>query len=290
VDDYGKVAALEVLSAEELPLFHYKPSISWLRIGGKGCTMRCPFCNTYRFSQTGAVRSVPMMPDEIVADAQEKQARGVAFGVNEPAPMHEFVFDTFREARAAGLDTHLATNAMWSPDALMELAPLVSAATVGLKGFDSAFFAETLGADRFTIETNIQLLLAQDVHVEISWLLIPGLTDSPEQVRSLLDCLAEMDRWPPIMVLPYYPDFTWKDPREATLGDLKEFHRILKDYRGGVYELHEESPAMNTCCTQCGRPLVRRGLAGLIITRYPTGKPKDECPQCGAKVPYVVDD
>lgn len=289
VDTYQHVSQTEVLSADDLPLFHYKPSISWLQLATRGCTMRCPFCNTYRFSQTGGVRSFRLTIEEIIAKARADRCQGISFGVNEPAPAHEFVFDTFKAARAAGLETHVATGGMWSREALRELTPFLSAATVGLKGLDASFLTGTLGSNKEAVLGNIDLLLTRGVHVEITWLVIPGLTDDAAQASDLRSRLSMHENPPPIILLPFEPGFTWREPAPARLAHLRQFHKFFIGYAAPVYEFHADSTAMNTLCTNCGRPLIRRGIAGLIITSVPGGEPRKTCPACGTPVPYVIE-
>jgi len=288
VDNYGRVTSEDFLSSEDLPLYHFKPSMTWVQYSGRGCTMRCPFCNTYNYSQVGGVRSFAMTPGQLVATAIEKRCGGIAFGVNEPATMHEFICDVFMEARDAGLQTHVATGGMWSPDALREIAPMLSAATFGLKGLKSSFLQTILGADLDAILGNIDLLMTMGVHVEFSWLVIPGETDDPAQAEPLARIVGQFDQVPPIILLPYQPAFTWN--REgAELRHLQAFRAALKNvYPGTIYEAHPESLAQNTCCPKCARPLVRRGLAGLIVTSHDGGRAKENCPGCGTPVPYVA--
>jgi pyruvate formate lyase activating enzyme len=289
VDNYGKVAAADAVYAEELPLFHYKPDRNWLRLAGRGCTIRCPFCNTFRFSQSGGVRSIPLSPEEAVRRAKELHCGGISFGVNEPAPMHEYVVDVFRAARAAGLETHVATGGMWSGDALRELVPHLTAATVGLKGLHEKFLQDQLGADKETILANIDLLLTLGVHTELSWLVIPGLSDNVLQAQELVRFLGERHMTPPIMVMQYRPDFTCRESTtESTLEELTNFRAAFENYGGTCYVLHPDSLELNTRCRQCGRTLIRRGLERAIITSHPSGTPRNQCPACGIKVPYVV--
>lgn len=291
LDQYARVTFKEPVPGEELPLYHYKPEAQWLLLAGRGCTMRCGFCNTYRYSQGGGVMSSQLLPSEVPALAKQFRASGVSFGVNEPAPMHEFVFDVFQQARAAGMDTHLATNGMWSTEPLAELLPLTCAITFGLKGMDEALYQRELGGDLPTIIANIRTAIARKVHIEISWLVIPGITDKEPQFQLLSDLLAGMGAEPPVIMLPFTPDYQWRERAPAAgLAELQRARALLrKTYSGPIYEAHEDSAENTTRCTICSKALVRRGLAGLIITKIPSGRPKNLCPQCNAPVPYVAD-
>jgi pyruvate formate lyase activating enzyme len=290
LDTYGKIAAEEVVYAEHLPLFHYRPNVGWLLIGGKGCTMRCPFCNTFRYSQTGGVRTAPQGPGEIVESAIAKRCKGISFGVNEPAPMQEFVQDTFIAAQEAGLSTHLSTAGMWRTEALRELLPHTSAVTLGLKGLDESTLAKSFGGDKGTIVEVLKTLLVRQIHVEVSWLVIPGMSDRPQDAEELLGILGAFEAHPPILLIPFTPDYTWAGNHEASgLRELQQFRRNFAGYKGSVYELHPDSAELNTRCTKCSRPLIRRGITGLIVTSFNDGRPKDKCASCGTPVPYVIE-
>lgn len=282
----NRVTTREVVLGEHLPLYHYKPDIDWLLLGGKGCTMRCPFCNTWRQSQSGATPSTPLDAEGEIAVSASRGIRGVSFGVSEPAPMQEFLEVLFPLAKGAGLDTHVATSGMWNPEPLRDLVPHLGAATIGLKGYDSAFYRSQLGGELEVISHNIELLTVMGVHVEISWLVIPGVTDQPDQVARFRRLAEALTPVPVVILIPYHPAARWDSPAAATLADLQRVHALFDGYPMNVYEQHPDSAAQNTCCSKCARPLIRRGLAGLIITSEPSGRPKSTCPTCGTPVPY----
>lgn len=288
VDSWGKATAVDHLHGENLPLFHHRPGLSWVRIAGRGCTMRCPFCNTWRFSQAGGVRLVRFLPQEAVALAREGGSGGISFGVSEPAPMHEFVYDTFMEAREAGLETHVATGGMWSTAALREMAPVCGAFTFGLKGLSEEFHQRELGSDLGVVLANIEMLSAIGAHVELTWLLIPGVSDGEDHARVLVEFLHGLERRPPVIILPYLPDYTWTGKSQPSgLEELRRFHHLLAPYEGSRYILHPDSPEMNTRCRGCGKTLVRRGLARMVVTGEGAEDRDHGCPQCGTPLPFA---
>lgn len=292
LEHYGKLASMDVVYSENLPLFHYKPEINWMRLGSKGCTMACPFCSTAKYSQIGAVSTRPFSPTQIVEKALSVQCRGISFGVAEPASIHEYVEDVFATAKSHGVSTHVATSGMWSPEALRDIANHIDAVTIGLKGFDPNFYQRFLNGDFAEIIKSVeQLLLLETIHVEISYLLIPGITDNREQAESFRTFVEERAPQTPILIIPYRPDFMWKtQERPGDLQDMKKFKKYFEGYGGPIYLLHPESADINTRCCSCGRTLVRRGMARAVITSQPGGGPKDRCPSCNEPVPYVIDE
>ncbi|MBI1291634.1 radical SAM protein [bacterium] len=290
LDLYGRLSHREPVYSDDLPLYHFKPGESWLQVGSRGCTMRCPFCNTWKHSQVAGSLAPPVSPEQIVEQAVAGRLSGISFGVNEPVHLHEFVYDTFVAAKQAGLHTHMATSGLWSEAPIREMAPVLDAVTVGLKGLNESFYQAELGGELPTVLEAITLLHALDVHLELTWLVIPGCTDKQGEAVALMDFLSRLGTAPPIILVPYEPSFTWSNEgNAATLEHLKAFRAHFKDYGNSVYEAHEDSAENNTRCMKCGRTLVRRGMARLVITSVPhTGRPKSECPTCGTPVPYRI--
>lgn len=292
LDTWGKLAYHEVVTADDIPLYHYMPDIDWMLLGGKGCTMACPFCNTARFSQSGAVRAVPADPDRIIDRCLKTNIHGISFGISEPAPMHEFIYDVFQLARRNNIATHLSTSGLWSLDPFQEILSVTDAVTFGMKGLSEQLYQTTLSGDLKTSLENLRIASAKSgVHVEVTWLLIPTITDRGKDIETLMKFLERVDRHPPLLLLPYTPAFTWKGAQfpAATLADLEAFRDRLTNYTGPVYTLHSDCKDLNTRCQNCGRTLVRRGMVRSVITQdVYTGKPRDKCPQCGAPAPYVV--
>lgn len=118
---YGLLTSAALDPIEKKPLYHFRPGSMILSLGSFGCNLRCPFCQNYTISQAGRDgfegQQLPMdrtSPKEIVAAAQRLEETsgniGVAFTYNEPLVGYEFVYDTARLLKEAGLAVVLVTN------------------------------------------------------------------------------------------------------------------------------------------------------------------------------------
>ncbi len=288
VDNYARLSSIDVVTSEQLPLYNFLPDGRWLLLSGRGCTMRCPFCNQAKYSQAGAVRTMAMTPDEIVAEAFNRSVTGISFGVNEPAQAHEFVYDVMLDAMREGLNTHVATAGMWDPEALREILPVLSSMTLGLKGLDEDFYQLKLGGNLQYILSNLDIVMHSEVRLEITWLLIPGVTDKAEQIEVLYNALRHHEHYPPLVLLPFVPSGQWITHEPATIEHLDRFRFMLKDYKGPVYIDHPESAHRNTACGNCGTTLVRRSIVGVQPAKDAEGNLIDHCPKCHQHVPYIV--
>ena len=228
-----------------------------------------------------------MSAPSLVQYAQSEGCQGISFGINDPAPMHEWVYDVFVEAKKAGLNTHLATSGMYSPDAVREILAVTDSITMGLKGFQDYFYSSTLGGDLKTIQENIDVILTLERGLELTWLVIPAMTDTEEALRPLKSFLERFPKKPPILLLPYSPSFTWNDPPRAELSDLEKVAYLFQGYPGQVYVIDPNSSRLGTRCPKCGKTLIRRGLTGLIISVNRDSE-KGSCPNCNSELPFVL--
>ncbi|MDK2972073.1 MAG: pyruvate formate lyase activating enzyme [Candidatus Sumerlaeota bacterium] len=284
VDNYGKVAKVELTDASALPLYHYYPASRWLLLGMKGCNFRCTFCNTSAFSQMAGVRAAFRTPDDLVAEALEHGARGIAFGINEPIVSHEFVVDVFRAAREKGLKTFAATNGTWTEEPFNEIVQTTDALTFGFKGFSTEFLMAECGGHLEFVMHNVAAASTRELHVETSYLVIDAHPDWREQAEEFGKWLAEVDPAIPAILLPLEKAFSWKGEPTARESVL-EARDILARWLHNVYIQDPDLAFHDTACRQCGKILVRRNETGTILTQSARGA----CPHCGAALPFVSD-
>jgi len=282
LDVWGRITLRRVAPSVELPLYHFKPADSWLLLGLKGCNMRCTFCNTWQYSQTGGVRSEPMLPEEIVAAARDAKACGVSFGVSEPAIAHEFVADVFKAARAAGLLTHIATSGEWNNDAFGEILALTDAVTFGAKGWNERFVSAECGGHLELLRLNIETAIARRIHAEIAWLAVESVPTLGEDASAFAAWIAERRPRTPVIVQGLKKEYSWRGEATSTEVCRAVFERIRAKLPN-VYIADGAEEAASTHCPGCGKTLVWRGPSGTTLVPL-NGT---ACPGCGAPVPLV---
>lgn len=155
-------------------------------------------------------------PEELVAlcvEARERDARvaGIAHTYNEPLVAWEYVRDVGILAHETGLANTLVSNGCAQSWVIDQLAPLVDAANIDLKGFTEEYYrwcgAGMKGFD--TVRACIQRLAAEpSCHLEVTCLVVPGKNDDPAQMRALSSWLASVDPDITLHVTRYFP--RWK--------------------------------------------------------------------------------
>lgn len=196
--NYGRVTSLALDPIEKKPFAHFRPGTKVLSVGSYGCNLRCPFCQNAAIACAGE-HDVPwreIAPAELAdlaASLVPEGNIGIAFTYNEPLVGFEFVRDTARLARERGLANVLVSNGYVNDGPLREVAPLIDAANIDLKGFTQSFY-DFVGGDLATVKHTIEVLAAEPgCHLEVTTLVIPGLNDSEQEIGAAAQWLASLD-------------------------------------------------------------------------------------------------
>jgi len=277
---YAEVVASGLDPIEKKPLYHFHPGRPILSIAASGCNLHCAFCQNWNISQARDGVTRRLEPDAAVAMAAEMDSVGIAYTYSEPLVWYEYVRDTARLAREAGLSNVVVTNGFLSPGPLAELAPLLDAANVDLKSMDDRFYRKVCKARLQPVLDTIATLHDAGVHLEITNLVIPGHNDADAQIEALVDFVAGVDRAIPLHFSAYRP--AWKFEVSATpvatLQRAADIARARLDfvYLGNVVM----AGAADTVCPGCGETVVRRG--GYAAEVKLDGK--GACPTCGREI------
>ena len=212
--NYGKLTSLMLDPIEKKPLRRFFPGSRILSVGSFGCNLACPFCQNYEISMadSGQAHWQEAAPEALAGLAQEYQDSGnigVAFTYNEPLVGYEFVRDTARLVRERGMKNVLVTNGCAEPLVLEELLPYVDAMNIDLKGFTGEWY-EKLGGDLETVKRFIARA-AQDCHVELTTLIVPGENDSEEEMDREARWIASLDWEIPLHVTRFFPQYRMAD-------------------------------------------------------------------------------
>ena len=214
--NYGRITSMALDPIEKKPLAFFRPGRPILSVGSYGCNLRCPFCQNDSISQhgEGEVTAERMTPSEL-ADLAQRLARergnlGVAYTYNEPLVGWEFVRDCAREVRARGLLNVLVTIGVAEAHVVEELAPLVDAANVDLKGPSQDFY-EWVGGDFVAACRTIKMLHAAGCHVEATTLVVPGHNDAEADIDTIAAFLASVSPDIALHVTRFFPRFRLLD-------------------------------------------------------------------------------
>ena len=242
--NYGLVTSAALDPIEKKPLYHFYPGSRILSVGSYGCNLRCPFCQNEEISWSqrafqyadSATYLSPERLTELAASEKKRGNIGVAFTYNEPLIGWEYVLDTAKLVRAAGMKNAIVTNGMVSLSVLEKLAPYVDAMNIDLKGFTDRFYGELLKGDRGMVLDFIAEAV-KVCHVELTTLIIPGENDSDDEMRELSGWIADLDGRGeiPYHVSRFFPHFHMMDRAATDVATVYHLAEVAREKLKYVY-------------------------------------------------------
>jgi pyruvate formate lyase activating enzyme len=289
---YGYVAALHVDPVEKKPFFHALPGARALSFGMLGCDFHCGYCQNWLTSQAlrdehAIAPAEEATPEHLVRLAHRSGARIVTSTYNEPLITSEWAAAVFRLAKAEGLLCSYVSNGNGTEEVLEYLRPWVTLYKVDLKGFRDRPYRD-LGGTLERVTWTIRALHERGIWVEVVTLVVPGLNDSPEELRDAARFLASVSPDVPWHVTAFHPDYKMGDRPPTSVRSLLRAAEIgLEEGLRFVYagNLPGAVPNLeNTYCPGCGTLLVER--TGFRVRKNTIG-PDGQCPSCRRAIPGV---
>lgn len=309
---YSNPCALHVDPVEKKPLFHFLPGSRSFSLAIAGCVLRCMNCQNWDISQKrpeetkvadgpemrlqardvvlGAavdVTRVTVTPEDVVELAQASSCKSISYTYSEPVAWYEYTLDTAKLARHAGVKNVFVTSGYIRSEPLRELAQVLDAAHVDLKGFDDNIYQKLNAGHLQPVLDSIRTLRECGVWVEIINLVVPTYTDHIPTIRKMCDWIAQsvgpdvplhFSRFHPAHRLTHLPptpiDVLIRARDEARAAGLRYV------YIGNVRGVAD---AQTTYCPACKKAVIERDVYAISAFHLQDGK----CAFCGAPIPGV---
>ena len=125
-----------------------------------------------------------------------------------------------------GIATVMVTNGMFSEAVCEEAVRHVDAMNIDVKTFDREAYKK-LGGSLDVVMRNVRRLALGGVHVELTNLVVPGVSDSEERFTEMISWIAEVSAEIPLHISRYFPAYQYRaDPTDA--GVIKRFRDIAR--------------------------------------------------------------
>ena len=284
---YGKVSSICVDPVEKKPLYHYRPHSRCFSVGSIGCNMRCRHCQNYSISMMsyGKKRTTYESPEELARMCRHEGLDTIAFTYNEPGIWYEYIMDV--KKADPGLRIILVTNGFLNEPPLRDLCGIADAVNMDVKGFTEEFYRGICDGHLEDVMRSARIVHEEGVHLELTYLVIPGRNDSQDEVRRFCEWVRDdLGADVPVHFTRFHPDFEMTDVPMTPVETVMRCRDIGIDaglhyvYVGNV--LTED--ADNTYCPGCGRTLITR-LGYLVDV---TGLDGDRCSNCGRRADLVL--
>lgn len=240
--NYGRLTSVAIDPVEKKPLAEWHPGARVLSVGSYGCNMRCPFCQNYEISQEGAT-GVPwreILPQELVDLAlvcaeRDPAVIGIAHTYNEPLVGWEYVQDCSVLARKASLANVLVSNGCACANVIDALAPLLDAANIDLKCF-SADGYRNLGGSFEDVRHTIEVLgTSETCHLEVTTLVVPGVSDSEAAMREEAAWLASVSENIVLHITRFFPQWHMADAQPTPVPTVMHLADVAREYLPHVH-------------------------------------------------------
>lgn len=179
----------------------------------QGCAMRCKYCHNPDTWKPGIGERTA--PEQIIEDYLKNRSfytnGGITVTGGEPLMQTEFVTELFALAKEHGIHTCIDTSGVtFSPEngtymaklnALISLTDLVM---LDIKHIGSEAHKELTGHGNENILGFAKYLSERSIPLWIRHVVVPGITDTPDDLRALGEFIGSLKSLKALDVLPYH--------------------------------------------------------------------------------------
>ncbi|MDD5773572.1 MAG: AmmeMemoRadiSam system radical SAM enzyme [bacterium] len=260
---YGRPCAVHIDPVEKKPVYHLLPGSQAFSIATAGCNLHCKFCQNWEISQKNPEETVNyfMPPKDVVNNALTSGSKSIAYTYSDPNIYYEYVLDTAKLAKKAGLKNIVISAGYINPEPLKELSEFLDVYKVDLKAFNNKFYQEICSATLQPVLETLKNLKKLEVWTEIVNLIIPTLNDDFTEIRKMCKWIkSELGNDVPIHFLQFYPQYKLNNLPPTPLETLTGARKIAIEeglnyvYLGNI----PQGEGNNTYCPNCKNLLIER--------------------------------
>ena len=201
-----------------------------------GCQWRCLYCHnpdTWTM-RNGIPVSIRQATDELrkYRHGLKVMAGGLTVSGGEPLMQHHFVVKLMTAARELGVHTAVETNGALGARLTDEDLEAIDLVLLGFKTWDSARHRHLTGMDNTPSHEFARRLAARRRPVWVRFVLVPGLTDYPEDIAAIARFAADLGNVERVDVLPFHQmgkykwhrlgiNYTLEDARPPTVDETQ---------------------------------------------------------------------
>jgi len=284
---YGRPCAIRVAHIEET-FMHVLPGAKALNVGTAGCNLQCQFCNTFHISQARPedTTNEALTPEQLVERAKAEGCSVICFTDNEPVVCFEYMMDTAKAARAAGLKTTCHTAGHLHPEPATELAGVLEAVCVDLKAATNEVHEKLTMVKLDPVLDTLKHFAKLGLHMEVASPLLPKYNDPPEFATAAAQyILSAGGAEVPWMLMRYFPSYNMLTGIATPLSMMRETLEVGQTT--GLKHVYlcnvRTDDGQNVTCPKCGETCVKREAGEVECTWTKPGA----CPKCNTKIPGV---
>ncbi|MDO5026075.1 MAG: pyruvate formate-lyase-activating protein [Trueperella sp.] len=173
-----------------------------------GCPLRCLYCHNPDTLQMRA--GTPVFAEDLLDRMLRYRSvfaatgGGVTFSGGEPLMQPQFLAKLLAGAKDAGIHTTIDTSGFLGAAATDEILANLDLVLLDIKSGDPDTYRRTTGRELAPTVAFGQRLAQAGVPVWVRFVLVPGLTDDPENIAQAAEIAAQWDNVERVEVLPFH--------------------------------------------------------------------------------------
>lgn len=203
----GNIHSIETFGTVDGPGIRYV-------IFTQGCLLRCQFCHNADTWEIGSGKK--MSVSEIIDDLHsylpfiESSGGGITVSGGEPLLQIPFLIELFKECKKIGVHTTVDSSggcystAPLFQQQLQELLQYTDLILLDLKHIDRKKHIKLTGLPNDHILEFAKYLSHRNIPIWIRHVLVPGITDDPEDLRQMGNFIRTLNNVQKIDILPYH--------------------------------------------------------------------------------------
>ena len=176
----------------------------------QGCTLRCLYChNPDTWTLDGNKDELDFTPEEVVKKISrfrsyfEKSGGGVTFSGGDPLKQPEFLKETLKLCKEAGIHTTLDTSGVGFGD-YEEILKYTDLVLYDVKHLTREGYKDMTGIEIDETQKFLEACKKMGTKMWIRQVVVPGKTDSEEYIRELGKFIKTLDNVEKVELLPYH--------------------------------------------------------------------------------------
>lgn len=205
----------------------------------QGCPLRCQYCqnpDTWSMANSSAKEYTAAELMKIIRRGIpyfRASGGGVTVSGGEPLLQADFVQELFTTCQSEHVSTAIDSSLYIATSQLQKVLPVTDLFLADIKHIDPEKSRELTGVTNQMNMNNLRLISDHHISIWIRYVIVPGLTDNPQDVTSMAQLVKTLNTVERIDLLPYH-----------ALGANKW------DLLGLDYKLHETQPPSSQQMTE----------------------------------------
>lgn len=234
---FGKACSIAIDPIEKKPLYRFLPGTKTLSIATVGCNLSCLQCQNYEISQVGPTITLPTtQPKKIIETALKEKCPSISYTYSEPTIAYEYVLSIAKLAKKNNIKNIIVSNGFINPEPLKKLCKYLNAANIDIKSFRESFYKKVCKSSLKPVLEALKILKENNIHIEITNLLIPTLNDNPKEIEEMCKWIKEnLGEKTPLHFSRFFPMYQLKDVPITPIETLEKAKQIGDKYLKYVY-------------------------------------------------------